>query len=72
MPSRPPAPGPRPRPPAPGPRPPAPGPRPPAPGPRLSIEPIEEAARTIDPVFLNNPQYADEQLNAALGRKVVV
>jgi threonine dehydratase len=38
----------------------------------LSIARIEEAARTIDPVFLNTPQYADEQLNAALGRNVVV
>jgi threonine dehydratase len=38
----------------------------------LSIARIEEAARIIDPVFLNTPQYADEQLNAALGRSVVV
>ena len=38
----------------------------------LSLARIEEAARVIDPVFLNTPQYADEQLNAALGRKVVV
>jgi len=38
----------------------------------LSIARIEEAARTIDPVFLNTPQYADEQLSAALGRNVVV
>jgi threonine dehydratase len=38
----------------------------------LSIDRIEEAARTIDPIFLNTPQYADEQLNAALGRHVVV
>jgi threonine dehydratase len=38
----------------------------------LSIARITEAARTIDPVFLNSPQYADEQLNAALGRKVLV
>jgi threonine dehydratase len=38
----------------------------------LSVKRIEEAARTIDPVFLNTPQYADEQLNAALGRNVVV
>jgi threonine dehydratase len=37
-----------------------------------SIARIEEAARTIDPVFLNTPQYADEQLSAALGRNVVV
>src|SRR5688500_1355541 len=38
----------------------------------LSLARIEEAARTIDPVFLNTPQYGDEQLNAALGRNVVV
>jgi threonine dehydratase len=38
----------------------------------LSIARIEEAARTINPVFLNSPQYADEQLNAALGRTVIV
>ena len=38
----------------------------------LSLARIEEAAHVIDPVFLNTPQYADEQLNAALGRKVVV
>jgi threonine dehydratase len=38
----------------------------------LSLERIELAARTIDPVFLNTPQYADTQLCAALGRRVVV
>ena len=38
----------------------------------LSLERIEEAARTIEPVFLNTPQYADEQLSAALARHVVV
>ncbi len=38
----------------------------------LSVRRIEEATRTIDPVFLNTPQYADEQLNAALARNVVV
>lgn len=38
----------------------------------LSITRIEEAARSIDPVFLKSPQYADEQLNIALGRNVVV
>jgi threonine dehydratase len=38
----------------------------------LSLTRIEEAARTIDPVFLNTPQYGDEHLNAALGRNVVV
>lgn len=38
----------------------------------LSVARIEEAARIIDPVFLNTPQYADTQLNAALGRNVTV
>jgi threonine dehydratase len=38
----------------------------------LSLPRIEEAARTIDPVFLNTPQYSDEQLDAALGRNVLV
>lgn len=38
----------------------------------LDLTRIEEAAGAIDPVFLNTPQYADEQLNAALGRNVVV
>ena len=38
----------------------------------LSIDRITEAARIIDPVFLNTPQYADEQLNGVLGRNVVV
>src|SRR5262245_13585583 len=38
----------------------------------LSVGHIEEAARTLDPVFLNTPQYADEQLSARLGRHVVV
>ncbi|HKB14127.1 MAG TPA: pyridoxal-phosphate dependent enzyme [Vicinamibacterales bacterium] len=38
----------------------------------LSVARIEEAARTIDPVFLNSPQYADAQLSAALGRNVMV
>jgi threonine dehydratase len=38
----------------------------------LSLGRIEEASRTIDPVFLNTPQYADGQLSAALGRHVVV
>jgi threonine dehydratase len=38
----------------------------------LSIVRIAEAARIIDPVFLNTPQYADKQLSGALGRNVVV
>jgi threonine dehydratase len=38
----------------------------------LNLARIEEAARTVDPVFLNTPQYADAQLSTALGRDVVV
>src|SRR5262245_57559121 len=38
----------------------------------LSVKRIEGAARTIDPVLLNTPQYADESLNTALARNVVV
>jgi threonine dehydratase len=38
----------------------------------LSLARIDEAGRTIDPVFLRTPQYADDQLNAALGRHVIV
>ena len=38
----------------------------------LNLGRIEEAARTVDPVFLNTPQYADAQLSTALGRDVVV
>ena len=38
----------------------------------LSLARIEEAVRTIDPVFLSTPQFIDEQLSAALGRQVVV
>jgi threonine dehydratase len=38
----------------------------------LSLERIEEAARTIDPVFTNTPQYADAQLNALLKRNVLL
>jgi threonine dehydratase len=38
----------------------------------LSLARIEEAGRIVSPVFLNSPQYADRQLNAALGRSVVV
>jgi threonine dehydratase len=38
----------------------------------LSLERIELAATTIDPVFRNSPQYLDEQLCAALGRRVLV
>jgi threonine dehydratase len=38
----------------------------------VSLERIEEAARVIDPVFTNTPQYIDDQLAAALGRKIIV
>lgn len=38
----------------------------------LEVGRIEEAARVIDPVFRNSPQYVDEQLCAALGRTVLV
>jgi threonine dehydratase len=38
----------------------------------LSLARIEEAARRIDPVFLHTPQYADAQLDQALGCRVVV
>jgi threonine dehydratase len=38
----------------------------------LDLDRIAEASRTIDPVFLRTPQYADALLDAALGRSVVV
>jgi threonine dehydratase len=38
----------------------------------LSLANIEEASRVIDPVFRNSPQFSDEQLNAALGQRVLV
>jgi threonine dehydratase len=38
----------------------------------LRLERIAEAARVIEPVFLNSPQYFDERLGAALGRRVLV
>jgi threonine dehydratase len=38
----------------------------------LSIEAIERAARTVAPVFRNTPQYVDEPLCAALGRRVLI
>ena len=38
----------------------------------LSLARIEEARRIVSPVFLESPQYADRQLDAALGRSVVV
>lgn len=48
-----------------------PGPR--ADGPaRLSLERIEEAARTIDPVFLNSPQYVSDALSEEVGLRTLV
>jgi threonine dehydratase len=38
----------------------------------LSVARIAEAANAIDPVFRNTPQYADQQLSAALGGEVTV
>jgi len=40
--------------------------------PDLKLGNIEEAAGVIDPVFLDSPQFEDEQLCAALGRRIVV
>jgi threonine dehydratase len=39
---------------------------------RLSLAAIERAARTIDPVFRNTPQYECEPLSAALGVTTVL
>jgi threonine dehydratase len=41
-------------------------------GPRLSLKHIEEASRTIDPVFRNTPQFVCEPLSKALGTRVLV
>jgi threonine dehydratase len=38
----------------------------------LSITRIDTASRAIDPVFRDTPQYVDEQLCAALGRRVII
>lgn len=38
----------------------------------LKLENIELATRTIDPVFLNSPQFVDDQLSAALGRRTII
>lgn len=38
----------------------------------LSLDRIREATRTIDPVFLDTPQYVDEALSRTLGRTVLV
>lgn len=37
----------------------------------LDVNRIADAAKTIDPVFLHSPQFFDEQLGAALGRRVL-
>ncbi|ADI12750.1 Pyridoxal-5'-phosphate-dependent protein subunit beta [Streptomyces bingchenggensis BCW-1] len=37
----------------------------------LDVARIEQAAQVIDPVFLNTPQYLDEQLCQALGGRAV-
>jgi threonine dehydratase len=39
---------------------------------RLKIDNIREAARTIDPVFLNTPQYHADSLSRLLGTEIVV
>jgi threonine dehydratase len=38
----------------------------------LKLANIEKASAVIDPVFLNSPQFIDEQLCAALGRRTIV
>jgi threonine dehydratase len=38
----------------------------------LSLNRIEEAARVIDPLLLNTPQFSDPVLSEALGRETVV
>ncbi len=38
----------------------------------LKLENIELAIGTIDPVFLNSPQFVDDQLSAALGYRTIV
>ena len=38
----------------------------------LKLANIEQAARVIDPVFRNSPQFVDEQLCAVLGRRTIV
>ena len=39
---------------------------------RLQLERIEEAARIIEPVFLNSPQFPLEALEGVLGCRLVV
>jgi hypothetical protein len=38
----------------------------------LDLARIEEAARIVDPVFCDSPQFVNEQMCAALGRNVLV
>lgn len=38
----------------------------------LSLANIERATTVIDPVFRNSPQFVDEQLSAALGRRTII
>jgi threonine dehydratase len=38
----------------------------------LSLANIEKANRVIDPVFRNSPQFSDEQLNVALGHRILL
>lgn len=39
---------------------------------RLSLEAIERAAQTIDPVFLNSPQFESEPLSATVGTRLTL
>jgi threonine dehydratase len=39
---------------------------------RIELRAIEEASRTVDPVFLNSPQFRAESLSEGLGCEVVV
>ncbi len=39
---------------------------------RLSLDRIEHAARVVDPVFLNSPQFVCEPLGDALGLRLVI
>lgn len=43
-----------------------------APASRLSLERIEQAARTIDPVFLHTPQFVPERLSSELGMRIAL
>ncbi len=39
---------------------------------RIKLEAIEEASKTVDPVFLNSPQFQAESLSDALGCELIV